>query len=80
MALHARQYAGVSYPQVTYSGSRGRSADGELKLYEWFVANDQGSGSRRNLPPHDAAREALERLEKDVKPLPVLKFTPPAEE
>ena len=77
LALHARQYSNVSYPQVTHTGAH-MAADPELKLYEWFVANDQDNGNNtNNQPRNDAKCRALEVLDDEVRALPTFDYTPP---
>lgn len=55
----------VHYPQV-------QGGNTEDKLFQWFVANDKGSGSNRNGNQIRAAEERLKPITKDSEGLPLL--------
>lgn len=82
-ALTDKAYSNVSYPQVTrYFHQALAPLDGESKLYEWFVANDAGSGGNSN-PTKRWARNVSMQVQPDaeeVSPLPVLPYTVPLHE
>ncbi len=79
-ALHEVKYphGSVGYPRVQYQGPAGQDQTpalrAESKLYEWFVANNAGSGGNEGIP---AQRTALMKLEGVIQKLPVPKFIPP---
>lgn len=78
LALHARKYQGVSYPQVAREGSEEREC--EKQLFEWFVANDTGSGSKKNPPRHRERQIAMTKLTNVIEALEVLPYNPPTGE
>jgi len=82
LALTGKQYSGVEYPKVERSAlwHGVEPADGESELFQWFVANDSGSGSDEKPPRNVAQLIAMTALEgRDVvEALRVLDYTPPA--
>jgi hypothetical protein len=78
-ALIARCYPGVCYPRVERVGDHGtgQPANGESKLYEWFVANHTGSGSNDNPPINPPCEVPLSRAGDRLEPLPIYKYTVP---
>jgi hypothetical protein len=83
LALTGKRYAGVEYPKVNRAAQWPREvepADGESRLFEWFVANDAKSGSLDNPPQHLPRLAAMTSLDgrDTIEALPVLDYTPPA--
>jgi len=80
-ALSDKTYSGVGYPRVTRSkGGLPAPSDGESKLYEWFVANDTGSGSDATNPSRCEPQKKSMRVQlltDSVSALPVLPYTVP---
>jgi CRISPR-associated protein (TIGR03986 family) len=82
LALTGKQYAGIEYPKVNRAAQwhQVSPADGESKLFEWFVANDTGSGSNTNPPrnePRGAAMTSLDGRD-TIEALTAFDYTPPA--
>jgi hypothetical protein len=50
--------------------------DDEDETFKWFVANDQGSGSKRDGTKIDPARRCLEPLNSETEKLPELDALP----
>jgi len=72
-------FRGVSYPRVQYANGEDRKdwMKHESKLFEWFVANDSGSGGGNNPPKNQAAKKRLNVLTGTVEALAILPYTKP---